>query len=193
MSEHLTFLRAWLANPLKVAAITPSSRSFAELVASGVDPHDGPVIELGAGTGPVTRALLDRGVPEDRLVLVESDPVLADMLRRRFPRVRTLAVDAASLGTADLFGGVKAATVVSGIPVLTMPRETVAAILEATFAQMRPGATFFQYSYALRCPIPRDMLDVRGLTARRVGLTLGNVPPGLVYGISRATTDVLAA
>lgn len=193
MSEHLTLLRAWLASPLKVAALTPSSRSFAALVASGVDPDAGPVIELGAGTGPVTQALLDRGVPEHRLVLVESDPTLADALRRRFPRVRTLGIDAARIGTVDLFGGEKAAAVVSGVPVLTMPRATIAAILSASFSQLRTDGTFYQYSYALRCPVPRDMLAAQGLTSRRVGVTLGNVPPGLVYGISRACAAVVTA
>lgn len=183
--ERLTFLRAWTANPRRVAALAPSSRRLAALIASRVDPDAGPVVELGAGTGPVTQALLERGVHPADLAVVESDPDLAAMLRRRFPSVRVLAMDAAALGAFDLFAGRQAAAVVSGIPVLTMKNSIVAEILRAAFSQLAPGAALYQYSYAWTCPVPRALLDELGLTAQRAGITFGNLPPALVYRIAR--------
>ena len=69
------FLRSWLERPLLTGAVTPSGKMLARTMASYVDPRmPGPVIELGPGTGPVTDALIRRGVAQDRLVLVEFNP-----------------------------------------------------------------------------------------------------------------------
>ena len=73
--DEARFLRSWLERPLVTGAVTPSGRLLARTMASYVDPRvPGPVIELGPGTGPVTDALVRRGVAQDRLVLVEFNP-----------------------------------------------------------------------------------------------------------------------
>ncbi|HYF53350.1 MAG TPA: hypothetical protein VEA41_03745, partial [Salinarimonas sp.] len=73
-SDVVPFLKAWLRQPLQVAAVAPSSRALAGLMTRGIGPCTGPVVELGPGTGSFTRALLERGVAEADLVLVESEP-----------------------------------------------------------------------------------------------------------------------
>ncbi|HZD25941.1 MAG TPA: rRNA adenine N-6-methyltransferase family protein, partial [Alphaproteobacteria bacterium] len=85
-SDDRVFLSRWLRAPLSTGAVTPSGRALARLMAAQIDPEaDGHVIELGAGTGAITRALLDAGVDCRRLVLIEKDPVLHGLLSRRYP------------------------------------------------------------------------------------------------------------
>ncbi|GAG27969.1 unnamed protein product, partial [marine sediment metagenome] len=92
------FFREIFTNPSSVGAVLPSSKSLANHIASQVPNHsDGIVLELGAGTGVVTQALLDQGVPEERIVVVEISNSLAKFLRRRFPKVNIVQGDASNL------------------------------------------------------------------------------------------------
>ena len=59
LDDEVRFIRSWMEKPLSIGAVTPSSRVLARAMAAYVDPNtDGPVIELGPGTGPVTEALV---------------------------------------------------------------------------------------------------------------------------------------
>src|SRR3982074_629438 len=73
--EELPFIRHWIDKPLSMGAVTPSGKMLARAMARCVDPGSaGPVIELGSGTGAVTKALVERGIDPARLVLVEFNP-----------------------------------------------------------------------------------------------------------------------
>ncbi|MGZ5939428.1 MAG: class I SAM-dependent methyltransferase, partial [Rhizomicrobium sp.] len=73
--EELQFLRGLIASPRGVGAIAPSSPALARAVAAQVDPaKPGPILELGPGTGAITKELLGRGVAPERLTLIEYDP-----------------------------------------------------------------------------------------------------------------------
>lgn len=195
LHDTLTFLRAWLRDPRGIGAVTPSGAALARLMTSRVGALDGPVIELGPGTGALTRALLARGVPLHRLALVEADPHLADTLGRRYPEANILRMDAAQLGdTEPLFGDERACAVVSGLPLLSMPPGQVAAIVQGVFErQLRSGGMFYQFTYGPRCPLPSALLARLGLQAHRVGSALLNLPPAAVYCISRRAESQVAA
>src|SRR5579862_8779302 len=97
LNEALVFLRSMLDNPLRIGAVAPSSGALARLIASLVRLGSGEaILELGAGTGSVTRALLEIGVPRDRLYVIELDVRLHHYLQNRFPGVTVLRGDAAS-------------------------------------------------------------------------------------------------
>ncbi|WP_292339569.1 rRNA adenine N-6-methyltransferase family protein [Mesorhizobium sp.] len=179
------FLRAWISDPLRVAAVSPSSSALADLITSEITSASSPVIELGPGTGVFTRALLKRGVPEDRLVLVESDPDFSRLLVGRFPSAQVLSIDAARFGRAGIAGLASAGAAISGLPLLSMPPKKVMAILEGTFDRLRPHGALYQFTYGLRCPIARPVLDRLGLKAVRIGGTVANLPPASVYRITR--------
>ncbi|QCI63329.1 class I SAM-dependent methyltransferase [Phreatobacter stygius] len=184
-ADILPFFRAWIANPLQVAAVAPSGAALAELMTRDITPDSGPVLELGPGTGAFTRALLARGVRECDLTLVEYGSDFARLLSHRFPAARVRWMDAAQLAPAGLFDDAPAGTVISGLPLLSMPPRKVMAILSGAFASLRQGGSFYQFTYGPNCPVPRRILDRLGLKATRTGRALLNVPPAAVYRISR--------
>ena len=95
VADEGRFLRSWLEDPLRVGAVSPSGRALARMMARYVDPQaPGPVIELGPGTGSMTRALLERGVAPERLFLIEFDPNFCKLLKERFPGVNVIEGDA---------------------------------------------------------------------------------------------------
>ena len=181
----LSFLRAWAADPMQVGAIAPSSGALAAAITAQLTPESAPVIELGAGTGVLTRSIIERGIPEDKLALVECNGDFARNLERRFPKARVVMKDAGNLDRRDIFGGERAGAVVSGIPLLLLPRSKVVAILEAAFGCLRPDGALYQFTYGFRAPVDRITLDRLGLQSRRIGGTLANLPPAAVYEIRR--------
>lgn len=183
-SERLAFFTAWLANPLRVASVVPSSARLAAAMTREVSAATGPILELGPGTGVFTRALLARGVAEEDLVLVESGPEFLGALRREFPRARLLGIDAATLRSAPLFDARKAGAAISGLPLLAMPTHKVAAILLGIFEQLEDGGALYQFTYGPRAPVPRRLLDQLGLQAVRIRTVLANLPPASVYRIT---------
>lgn len=187
-SDALSFLMAWAVAPFRVGSVTPSSSSLAALMTRDIGPETGAVLELGPGTGPFTRALLSRGVNEEDLTLVESDPDFAALLKRRFPSARVFEMDAVGLRHLTLFEGPPAGAAVSGLPFrLISPRRTLA-ILEGVFANLRPGAALYQFTLGRRCPFDQALLDRLDLEVTRVGYTFRNLPPATVYRVSRIKT-----
>jgi phosphatidylethanolamine/phosphatidyl-N-methylethanolamine N-methyltransferase len=184
--DVLPFFRAWLDNPLGVAAITPSSSPLAELITREISPEDAPVLELGPGTGVFTRALLRRGVQESDLVLVESNDHFAQLLRFRFPEATILQTDAAMLRRLPAGPQMRIGAVVSGLPLLSMPPRKVMLILAGAFTHLRADGVLYQFTYGWRCPVSQRVLDGLGLTATRIGGVLANVPPASVYRITKA-------
>lgn len=182
--EHLHFLRQWMRDPLGTAAIVPSSPALARAMVRQLPPGARYVVELGAGTGVFTRALLARGITPSELVVVERNPELAAALRERFPEVRVLAADARDLpqlleDSPLPVGGVDA--VLSGLGLLAMPRAVVQEIVAAAFAVLKPEGRYIQFTYGPRSPIPRTVARELGLHGRRVDFTLVNLPPAAIW------------
>ncbi|MFC3675686.1 class I SAM-dependent methyltransferase [Ferrovibrio xuzhouensis] len=190
VADTLAFFRAWLADPLQAGAVLPSGPALAELITADITPETAPVIELGPGTGVFTRALLERGVAEHDLVLVEAGPDFARRLARRFPAARLLAMDAARLHRLPPLKfsdgeGRLAGAVVSGLPMLSMSPRKMYAILGGAFRHLRQDGAFYQFTYGPRCPVPGAVLDRLDLRAQRIGGVFVNLPPASVYRLSR--------
>jgi phosphatidylethanolamine/phosphatidyl-N-methylethanolamine N-methyltransferase len=194
LNDTLAFLHAWLRDPRSIGAVAPSGNALARLMTAHVSKTGGPVIELGPGTGAITRALLARGVPPHRLALIENDPHFADALALRHPETILLRMDAARLGDAEsVFGEERACAVVSGLPLLSMHASQVEAIVQGVFdRQLSRDGTFYQFTYAPRCPFPPSLLKRLDLQSRRVGSALLNLPPAAVYCISRRAEAPIA-
>ncbi|WFU09376.1 methyltransferase domain-containing protein [Rhizobium sp. CB3090] len=184
-AEFVQFFRSWVSDPMRVAAIAPSGERLARLMTQEIEALDGPILELGPGTGVFTRALKERGVPESDLTLIEFGEEFAARLRGRFPEARVVQMDAAQLAQCGLFADAPFGAVVSGLPLLSMSPDKIAAIVGGAFATMRSGGAFYQFTYGPRCPVSRSILNRLGLKAERIGGTMRNIPPAGVYRISR--------
>ena len=158
-ADEARFFKAWVENPKVTGAVSPSGRFLARMMARYVDPaSSGPIIELGPGTGPVTVALLKRGIAPERLVLVEFDSYFCKLLARRFPRCKIVQGDAYNLAkTLDGLLAEPAAAVVSSLPLLTRPDADRAELLRQCFAMMQPEGRFIQFTYGMVSPIPRRL------------------------------------
>jgi phosphatidylethanolamine/phosphatidyl-N-methylethanolamine N-methyltransferase len=186
LDDEVRFIRSWLEKPLAIGAVTPSGRVLARKMAAYVDPATpGPVIELGPGTGPVTEALLERGVAQDRLVLVEFNPTFCQLLRQRFPRAHVMQGDAYAIRSVLGTLGRPAAAMVSGLPLFTKPLKTRMRLLRDAFALMRPDAPFIQFTYAVVPPVPKAASGMRVEASERIWM---NLPPARVWVYRRPSS-----
>jgi phosphatidylethanolamine/phosphatidyl-N-methylethanolamine N-methyltransferase len=178
--DDVQFLRSWFEKPLATGAVMPSGRVLARTMADYVDPAaKGPVIELGPGTGPVTKALVDRGVDPSRLVLVEFNPTFCRMLRTRYPTATVVQGDAYRLRRL-LESTIRepAAAVVSSLPLVTKPLRTRLRLIADALTLMAADAPFVQFTYAMVPPIPKNYTGIRTEASPLIWM---NLPPARVW------------
>ena len=183
LADEARFLKTWIDNPLGTGAVSPSGRFLARSMARAVDPaSSGPVIELGPGTGPVTEALIERGIAPSRLVLVEFEPHFCRLLARRYDGVRIVQGDAYRLAeTLRDELGEPAAAIVSGLPLRTRPERDRLALLADAFTLLAPGAPFVQFTYGIASPMPRHFGYGPHFQAEVSGPVWLNLPPARVW------------
>lgn len=173
------FLKRWLANPLQMGSVVPSSPALCRRIAALIrrDPEE-VVLELGAGTGVISHALLAAGVPPERLVVVEIVRDMANHLRDVLPGVTVIQGDAFDLARAlpeRLHGRV--GTVICGIPLVMLPIAQQRRFVDAV-ESVAPGKGFLLYTYCITSPLPYRRL---GLAAKREAWTPRNIPPASVW------------
>ncbi|MBR0733141.1 SAM-dependent methyltransferase [Bradyrhizobium japonicum] len=183
--DFLSFFLAWMASPGRVGAIAPSGDALAEVMTREINSSTGPVIELGPGTGAFTYKLLDRGVRQEHLTLVEYGSDFVRKLQMRFPGSRVLWMDAGRLREEALYDDNVVGAVISGLPLLNMSTRKVMSVLDGAFSYIRTGGAFYQFTYGLGCPVRRPILDRLGLKATLVDRAILNVPPAAVYRFTR--------
>jgi phosphatidylethanolamine/phosphatidyl-N-methylethanolamine N-methyltransferase len=180
LDDDMRFIRSWLEKPLATGAVMPSSRLLARTMARYVDPNTkGSIIELGPGTGPVTEALVNRGIDPSRLILVEFNPVFCRLLRSRYPEATVVQGDAYRLnGLLETLVREPAAAMVSGLPLITKPLRTRLRLISDALGLLAPGAPFIQFTYAMVPPIPKGL---SGIKAEASELIWMNLPPARVW------------
>ena len=178
--DEFRFIRTWIEKPMSVGAVAPSGKALARVMANYVDPRiPGPIVELGPGTGPVTEALVERGIDPARLTLVEYDPEFCRLLRQRFPAANVVQGDAYDLRqTLDGVLREPAAAFVSGLPLFNKPLKMRLDLLDQAFELMQGDAPFVQFTYNAISPIPRSHARVRAEASGRVWR---NIPPARVW------------
>jgi len=128
------------------------------------------------------RELLARGLARQRLVAIEKDPALCRLLRLRFPEATVLRGDVAELvALLAAAGAGRAGTLVSGLPLLGMPRQGRRRVLEQIAACLGPGGAFVQFTYSPLPPVSRAACAAFGWSGRRVAWVPWNLPPAAVW------------
>lgn len=174
------FWRRWISNPRAIGAVVPSAPGLARRMAREVVRGEGEaVVELGPGTGTVTRALIASGVPEGSLILVERDAEMHGFLVEQFPRATVIHGDAAELGDIlpRQWKG-RVSTVVSSLPLLGLSVARRARIADAAFAAMADQGRLVQFTYSPFCPLRRAAPHIRG---QKTGFAAFNLPPATVW------------
>ena len=190
LADGANFIRSMIEKPRIIGAVSPSGPALAKAMASYVDPSsEGAIVELGPGTGPVTKALLARGVAAERLVLVEYEASFCHLLAERFPGVNIVQGDAYGL-KATLAGklvGPVAATV-SSLPLLVRPERDRIELLHQAFDLMGPDGVFIQFTYGLtKTPMPiHSQASGGAYVGKGSAPIILNLPPARVWRYRRA-------
>jgi len=185
MNENIEFLQAFLKNPGKVGSIKPSSPELAQKMIDGIAPNaSSAVLELGVGTGAITK-FLQNIVPDEHSYLgIELDRGLAHLLKRNFPDlsiVRGNAVDSWSIHQRSGIGRI--GSIICCLPFVSLPNEVGERILQQVDRFMQEGnCTFrtFQYAHGYYFPSAiklREFMRKRYGKAKKSQLIVKNVPP----------------
>lgn len=184
MNENLQFLQAFLKNPLKVGAVAPSSPELATEMLQGIEPDkDNIVLELGVGTGAISKYLADVIPSRDSYLGIELDKNLVKTLNRNFPTMNIIqgnAADAYNLHANSGLGKVR--YVVCCLPFVFLTKEVSDSVLEEITKFMDEGCELRMFQYAHGYFLPpavklREYLRDRYGRNRRSPLVLKNFPP----------------
>lgn len=183
--ERALFFKQLVKNPRSLGAVMPSSKALGEFISRQLRIVPGSYfVEIGAGTGSLTQALLRAGIEPKCLYVVELDPYLSAFLKTRLPEdVHVMTGDARDLEhllPAHVLGCVEA--VISGIPMVNLNAQTQWDLIQASFRVMREGGDFLQFTYSPLSPLPAKKM---GLDQKRVGHVFKNFPPATVWRYSR--------
>ncbi|KVA53370.1 methyltransferase [Burkholderia cepacia] len=181
------FVREWVGRPAAVGALCPSSRQLAREMADAVPDGDGLVVELGGGTGAITAALLERGVAPRRLVVVERSPAFVQHLRRRFPGISIVSGDARQLERL-LPPDARVDAIVSCLPLRTLPRQDVTAIVGQCHRVLSADGVMIQFTYDLRPP-GRHPFGDSAFVACDSRIVWANIPPARIVTVRNIAAE----
>lgn len=179
LADTKLFLREWIAHPQRIGSIVPSSPRLAAAMARWIPRNpESYVLELGPGTGPVTEALLRRGLREDRLIAIEFNSTLAATLQKKYPRAHIISGDAWLMDELLEKISVKSVgAVISSLPLLNFTPEQVRALAGKIRTVLEPQGRWVQFSYQINKKRTRGGEDFNLVASQLVWL---NLPPARV-------------
>lgn len=188
LSTNLKFISAWMRSPLKMGAALPSSKALARAMAAQINQgSDGAVVELGAGTGVVTHAILESGISTEKLLVIEREKKLHSLLTGLYPNVRILCEDAMELDKVLEKSGIqKVNAIVSSLPFLSMPQAVRQGIQEQMAKAIGDDGVIIQFTYGSQSPIDVDKIKNYKLAGKEVKFVMLNFPPAHVWVYQRS-------
>ena len=193
-NDFFAYLNGWSRHPKAVGGPFPSSpwtaRRLAQAALDMAIPKGGPVLELGAGTGPVTEALIEAGRSVAEIIAVEQDAALCQTLERRFRGLRVVHGNALEIGKVLASARVsRVSVVVCGLPMRAIASPAATRCYAEAFRLMPSGGAIIQYTYGFKAPVDLDGAATQ-LDAQFIGREWRNVPPMGIwsYRLARSTT-----
>jgi phospholipid N-methyltransferase len=149
MSDFTLFLGKFVRQGTAIASLAPSSRWLSQATVRNIDwSRAGVIVELGAGTGPITRVIAARARPECRVIVLERDPDFCRLLRARFQQLQNFDIvegDVRHLTAILSERGIGLADhIVSGLPVPSFPKDLRDSLFGAVGQVLRPEGTYNQ-------------------------------------------------
>lgn len=187
LSEASIFIRRWWAHPMQLGSLLPSSRFLSAFIArealKRID-EDEYILELGAGTGRFTKALLAQGIDPRRILAIEIDPRLIHYLHSQFPDVQVIQGNACHLTQLVLphLQGRRIGVIISGLPMLGFSRAIQKDIVDNCFSVLKEKGALLQFTYGLSSSLNASHL---GIQKKRLGWVLRNVPPACVWSYEK--------
>ncbi|MBV6272281.1 methyltransferase domain-containing protein [Alcaligenaceae bacterium CGII-47] len=172
------FIREWVHSPGTIGAICASSRQLSAAMAGQVPKGDGLVIELGAGTGMVTQALLDQGISPTRLIVIERSNGFVEHLRHRFPGLTIIHGDAACLSEL-IPQGLHIDAIISSLPLRSLPYELREKVVAQWEQVLDHDSALIQFTYDIR-PQTHTCACDHTFTVTDSQIVWANLPPARV-------------
>lgn len=178
--EEIRFFKGMMQGPKSVGAIVPTSSITARKMASVANPQSGlPVLELGPGTGVITKAILARGVKPENLVSVEYSEDFYDHLTQDFPGVNFIHGDAFDLpNTLGKFADQTFDCVISAVPLLSFPMPSRIKLLEDLLDRLPPGRPVVQITYG---PVSPILAKPDRYQIQHFDFIVRNIPPAQLW------------
>lgn len=178
--DEMRFFRTLIDEPRAVGALLPTGPAMAAKMASVVRPESPlRVLELGPGTGVITKAVLARGLAPAKLVCVEFSPEFAGLMRARYAGVKVIEGDAFDLDrTLGESRGETFDCVVSALPLLNFPAASRIGLIADLLDRIPAGRPVIQFSYGPKPPVPAQP---GRYTVTRHAVVLRNVPPAQIW------------
>jgi phosphatidylethanolamine/phosphatidyl-N-methylethanolamine N-methyltransferase len=149
--DKVAFVKSFLKDPKAMGAIYPSSKRLAKIMASyAAFSQNQLIVELGAGTGVITQAMLNRGIPAERIIAIEFSPDLVENFRMHFPKIKVIVGDASHLAELLKNETRPIGTIISALPLRSLSKEMTERILSAIPAVLTPHGRYIQFTYDLR-------------------------------------------
>lgn len=152
------FFQGFLEHPVMVGSIIPSSRFTIRKMLAPVDWEQCRLfVEYGPGVGTFCRPVLDRLRRDGTLIVIDTNPLFIDYLKRTIGDSRFIAVHGSAEDVEDIIrahGFEYADYVLSGLPFSTLPEGVGPRIAAATHRAIRPGGAFLTYQFS---KVARDL------------------------------------
>lgn len=180
--ENTLFFKRWLKKPTQLGTLAPISQSLAQAAACLLgDPaslREKIVVEIGAGTGRLSRSLLRQGINPDHFYAIELDKELCDFLKNTLPQAHVIEGDALHLKTLLPSNMIKQLDVVySVIPLMYLPQSMRDALFQSVQEVLKPGGHFYHVCYSPFSPYASR----KDIQSTRIISKWLNVPPGFVW------------
>lgn len=184
LSDFGLFLSKFISKGRQISSAVPSSPAMVAKILDRVDfSRPGAIVELGAGTGPVTEQIIDVLRPSHRFVAVENDADFCDVLRRRFPDLTLLQADATKIAEPlENLGIHRVEYVISGLPTPALPKRSLVRLFQWLEKALTPTGVFIQITVV---PLVYQRFYRRLFESVDFKMVWLNVPPGGVYYCSR--------